>query len=89
MTDKSQPLSLATVTPFAMYSCASWMVIKDNEALIRKTQRSMLRKILGRRWKGEKDDKYETYTEWLQGITHVATRKMKDMQITDWEQCQT
>ena len=94
LTDKSQPLSLrmklyqATVTPCATYGCASWMDTKENETLIRKTQRSMLRKILGRRWKGEKDDKYETYTEWIQRITYVATRKMKDMQITDCLQCQ-
>jgi hypothetical protein len=85
--NKRMKLFDATVTATMLYGSACWVLTKDLESKIRRTQRKMLRMMMrsGRKTiKGDMEDTLEPWVEWIRRVTHQAEDYMKQLNLPDW-----
>ena len=73
----------AVVQPTLLYGCTSWALTRAREHVIRATQRSMLRQIIGTR-RFVIDDQLETWVDWLVRATEEAEKAMRTFDVPDW-----
>ena len=69
-----------------LYGCAAWTLTKDLENKVRRTQRRMLRMILGsgRRANTTTPDGVDTWVEWVRRTTREAETCLQELQLDDW-----
>jgi hypothetical protein len=78
----------SVVSATMLYGCAAWTLTNKLENLIRRTERRMLRMILGsgRRPINRGDDSrdVEPWEEWIRRTTHQAERRVAELNLDDW-----
>jgi hypothetical protein len=91
LTNGDVPLKLrlklfhTVVTPSILYGCVSWVLTSVQESVLRRTQRKMVRAILGRRrLVVGPENVLETWVEWMIRTTREACAQMADAGIPDW-----
>ena len=75
----------SVIFPGMLYGCATWTLTVELQHKIRKTQRHMLRQILGKRWTNE-NDLSETWVEWFKRVSHEIENQCIKWSIEDWMQ---
>ena len=75
----------STVTPTVLYGAATWTLTKDMENKIVRTQRRMLRMVLGHRRRYVSDGTLETWIAWVRRTTHEAEALLSSFNIENWD----
>ena len=78
----------SVVSTTMLYGCAAWTLTKNLECQVRRTQRRMLRMILGsgRRTATSENgsDELEPWVDWVRRTTHEAEARLKKLNLDDW-----
>ena len=78
----------SVVSTTMLYGCAAWTLAKNLECQVRRTQRRMLRMILGsgRRTATSENgsDELEPWVDWVRRTTHEAEARLKKLNFDDW-----
>ena len=76
----------STVSSTMLYGCAAWTLTKNLEQQIRRTQRQMLRMMIGsgRRIVCAESKAIEPWVDWLKRTTHQAEDRLRELKIPDW-----
>ena len=76
------------VQPSVLYGCVSWTMTRERELLIQLAQRKMLRKDIGTKRMGKKDEEgatsTESYVDLIQRATRKAEEAMANYGVPDW-----
>ena len=69
-----------------LYGCAAWTLTKQLATKVLRTQRKMLRLILGSRRKPSvtEDGDVESWVDWLRRTTHEAEDRLAKLNMDDW-----
>ena len=76
----------STVTATALYGAATWTLTREMELKLLRTQRRMLRMILGqgRRRQLHDDDSIEPWVDWVIRTTREVEQRLIKLNIEDW-----
>jgi len=81
-------LFTSVIQPSVLYGCVAWTPTKQREALLRTTQRRMMRQILGAKRIITVDDSgnkvVESYVEWIVRATRELEEAMAYYNVCDW-----
>lgn len=78
----------SVISEAALYSCSTWAMSCEWASLLRTTQRSMLRKVIGAKWMPENDIENEDFVTWLQRSTQQLRILIHDVAVKDWVEVQ-
>ena len=78
----------SVVSASMLYGCAAWTLTTDLESQVRRTQRRMLRMILGSGRRTTVDQngskELETWVDWLKRTTHEVEDRLASLNMDDW-----
>ena len=81
----------SVITPTVLYGCAAWTVSSADEGLLIRTERRMLRMILGvrRRVRNRCQDgtaELEPWVQWIKRASAEAKQRVTELGMTNWVQ---
>ena len=82
----------AVVSPTVLYGCEAWSPTKRDEMFLQRTQRKMLRMILGAKRRtivnpeSNNTVELETWVDWIKRVTHAVEDELSRMKIKNWVQ---
>lgn len=74
----------SVISPCFLYGCEAWTSTVELERKITKTQRHMLRKIIGKRRRQTESGELELWADWLKRTTHEIESHCEKLCVEDW-----